>query len=264
MNMLPIYYRISLTVLAAFGIALCDAGGIEAAPVSISPITVFLPPTARVATLTVRNPSDGPLRVQASGFTWRQTEAGQIKTDSTKDLIIYPELATIPAFGVQQIRVAVTQPPSDQEHTYRVVLELLPPQEQTNPGGSGNPKISGQLHIRTDFSVPIYQEPADARPSGRVTISALRSGLVSFTVANLGNTHLYGDPLKLTAKDASGKVVFSQDVPGWVTLAGNTRSFTAQIPRATCKTVRSLSIVGPKDAHLSDGKLDVSASDCQA
>ena len=112
--------------------------------------------------------------------------------------------------------------------------------------------------------MPIYQEPADAKPSGRVTISAVRNGVVSFTVANVGNTHLYGDPLKVSAKDASGKVVFSQDVPGWVTLAGNTRSFSAQIPRATCKTVRSLSIVGPKDAHLSDGKLDVAASDCQA
>ena len=144
----------------------------------------------------------------------------------THDVIVFPQLVTIPLFGFQPIRAAIMSPPDVVEKTYRIVLDMLPPLSGNQPSG---PVV--QLNIRTRFTVPIFQEPLAVKMSGEITAAAAKHGTVQFTIANSGNTHLGGDEIRIIGRNDTGKVIFSEPFRGWYVLIDSKRAFSYHMPQ---------------------------------
>lgn len=253
--------RRPIVALIAVAFALCDAGSARGAPtIDISPITVTLTPPARVAQITIKNPSEQPLRIQLSAFTWMDGADGSIKLIPTHDVIVFPQLVTIPVFGTQQIRAAIISPPGVLEKAYRILLDVLPSLSDVD-------QVSGpgvQLRIRTRFTVPIFQEPLVPRMSGQITTVSARRGNIRFTIVNSGNVHLAGDEIRIIGRNNAGQVTFSEPVQGWYVLTNGTRTFSVHVPQDGCGDVRSVLITPPPDTNVPPEKVEVESGVCGA
>jgi fimbrial chaperone protein len=251
--------RRSLAALIV-GFALCEAGGARAGEIDISPVTVTLTPPARVAQITIRNPTDQPLRFQISAFTWiGDASDGSVKMTPTQDVVVFPQLVTIPLFGKQEIRAAIISPPGAVEKTYRILLDVLPPLSSAEQLGPGV-----HLSIRTRFTVPIFQEPLAVRMSGQITTAAAKRGTVQFTILNSGNTHLGGDEIRIIGRNDGGRVIFSEAFRGWYVLIDSKRTFSSHLPQNACGDVRSVTIAPPPDMNVLPKKIEVASGVCGA
>ncbi len=253
--------RRSIAAFVAFGFALCEAGGAQAGPISISPVTVSLTPPARVAQVTIRNPSDQPLRIQVSGFAWTDAPDGSIKMLAAQDIIVFPQLVTIPPLGTQSIRAAIMSAPGAVEKTYRILLDVLPPlsgaqDRLTAPGV--------QLNIRTRFTLPIFQEPIARRLAGQIAGASAKGATVEFTIANSGNMHLGGDEIRIIGRNSAGRVVFSHPFQGWHVLINSRRTFSLDVPQDGCREVRSVTIAPPPEMNVPAKRIDVESGVCSA
>jgi fimbrial chaperone protein len=252
--------RRTIATLVAVGFALCDSGAARAAPIDISPVTVILTPPARVAQITIKNPSEQPLRIQVFAFTWTDAPDGSIKMTPTHDVIVFPQLVTIPLFGTQQIRAAFVSPPAAFEKTYRILIDVLPSLSDVD-------QLSGPgvlLSIRTRFTVPIFQEPLVPRMSGKITTASAKRGTIQFTIANSGNTHLGGDEIRIIGRNDAGRVIFSEPFRGWYVLTESKRTFSFRAPQDGCGDVRSVSIAPPSDANVPAKDIEVESGVCGA
>jgi fimbrial chaperone protein len=258
--MSPAIRQTIAALLATFGFALCEAKGVRA-DVVISPASLTITPPARATALTIRNFSEDPLRLQISASAWLDARDGQIELMPTTDVILFPQLVTIPAFGKQEIRAALLVPPGAVERTYRIVINVLPSQESAGSQLTGH---GAQLIIRVRYTVPIFQEPLVPKLSGQITTAAMKRGTVTFTILNSGNAHLGHDEIRIIGRDGAGGVVFSQPFRGWSVLVGNQRSFSFQAPKAGCGNVRSVTIAPPSYMNVPPKRIEVESGACGA
>lgn len=218
-------------------------------------------PPARATQITISNPSAEPLRLQLSAFAWVDAADDTIKLTPAPEVILFPQLVTIPGFGKQEIRAAILTPPGAVERTYRIVIDVLPPQQNIANSLRGR---TAQLVIRTRFTVPIFQEPLATRLAGAITVAVVKHGTVTFTVLNSGNAHLGGDAIRIIGRDGAGGVIFSQTFRGWSVLVGDKRAFTFQAPQAGCGSIRSVTIAPPAYMNVPPKRIEVELGACGA
>ncbi len=178
----------------------------------------------------------------------------------TQDIIVFPQLVTIPLFGTQQIRAAILSPPGAVEKTYRILIDVLPSLSDVG-------RLSGagvQLSIRTRFTIPIFQEPLLRRMSGQITSAAVKRGTVQFTILNSGNTHLGGDEIRIIGRTDAGRVIFSEPFRGWYVPIDSTRAFSFHVPQDGCGDVRSVTIAPPLGMNVPPKKIEVESGVCGA
>jgi fimbrial chaperone protein len=240
--------------VAALGFALCAAGGAAASSFAVEPSTFTLVLPTRNATITLTNLSDQPVRLRVSGQAWSEDDAGTFALTPTSALIVFPQLFTIPPKGVQRVRAAVVAPPSSVEQAFRIVIEDLPPLDQTIRATPGT-----NITIRTRFTLPIYVEPLSRAPAGRLENVGAHDGRLTFTVQNLGNTHLAGDTMSVAGRDGKGKVLFADTIDRWHVLAGARRIYTLGVDKAVCASLRSVTISSPAASMLPAQTVDVAS-----
>ncbi len=250
--------RLSTAAIALGAVTLCGVRAL-AGPIAITPTSVTLTPPASVAQVMVRNPSEDPLRLQAYAYAWVDTPEGNIKLTPTKDIVVFPQLVTIPIFGTQAIRAAILSPPGTVEKAYRIVLDVLPPLLNQAQRSNG---LGVQLSIRTSFTIPVFQEPLVPRLSGEIVSAMVKHGTLDFTLFNTGNTHLGGDQITIVARDAGGRVVFSQPFLGWYVLTESRRNLSTRLPRGGCGEVRSITISLPARMNVPSKRVDVQTGVC--
>ena len=140
--------------VAAFAALACLPG--MASAVTLSPVLIEVSPARPIATLTVSNPGDRPMRYQAQVLAWTQAEGAEQRVASD-DLIVSPAIADIPAGGQQIFRIASRVPAGADQRAYRLVLEDL---------GAAAP-VEGQvgisLHVNHDL--PVFVSPQGLAPS---------------------------------------------------------------------------------------------------
>lgn len=235
--------------VTAFGLACGMAGGAFAASYAVEPSTFTLVPPVRNATITVTNLSPEPIRFQVSGLAWSENDAGAMRLTKTSDVVVFPQMFTVPSLGSQRVRLAVVAAPRSSEQAFRIVIEDLPPLGETVHAAAG-----ARISMRTRFTLPVYVEPAIRAPSSQIDDVGIHDGLLTFAVLNTGNTHLAGDSLSVDGRDASGRTVFSNIIAAWHVLAGERRVYTLNIGKATC--FRTLTISpdagGVPPAHTVD------------
>jgi fimbrial chaperone protein len=72
---------------------------------------------------------------------------------------------------------------------------------------------------------------------------SMKAGRLGFALKNGGNAHFVPDSIKVEGRSGDDHVVFSQPVNGWYVLAGGSRVFDVEIPKAECARVTAITVV---------------------
>lgn len=190
---------------------------IRAASLQVAPTSVTLKPTENAAALWLSNADEQePLRAQARLFRWVQ-ENGEERLEATPDLSVSPPMIELPAGERQLIRVIRTSsPPSGAETAYRVLVDELPPAQQSEEGG---------LRFAMRYSVPVFILPAGDAPIRYQLQSRLEPGTPpALAISNSGNQHAQIADLAWIGADGARKPLIAGLV-GYV-LPGQTMRWT--------------------------------------
>jgi len=216
------YARAVCALLA--GLAIHQAGPARAATFSVNPTQVFFSAKATSALVTLRNESDETLRFQLSVVAWDQAPDGQMRLTPTQDIVFFPQLLTLGPREERKIRVGTTLPPGNVEKTYRLFVEELPPSQAEAKAGT--------VRVLTKMGIPIFLRSAEAPPRPELRDVAAVNGRLSFTLANLGTTHFVPERVVVRAVGPGEEPVGEQELDAWYVLAGSTRVYDVELPKA--------------------------------
>jgi fimbrial chaperone protein len=190
--------------------AIAAASPVHAAGLKVFPVRVLLTPGEAVQTMTIENSSDTPSRIQMRVYSWRQVD-GQDVLEPTREVLANPTLFEVAPGGTQITRFGLRTARSDQEKSYRVVLEEIP--------GTRAPK-PGEVQTLLRISIPIFVPPG--QPLGKLRWRAWPAGVqkVGFAIRNEGNAHVQIN--RLTLKRHDGKALGQQHMSVYL-LPGSTR-----------------------------------------
>jgi fimbrial chaperone protein len=180
------FSRLVAVVLLVFVAALlaCNA---KAQTLSVTPVTIVMPPGEMATSLTITNPGERALSFQLRSFTWTQSATGETQLAPADDLIASPPLGTIPPGGGQIIRLVLRHPAQGREATYRLLLDEIPP-----------PAASGTVSIQIRMSIPVLAEPP-THVFPQLQWSVQSDGDQAFLVGvNRGGLHTLARTLSLT------------------------------------------------------------------
>jgi fimbrial chaperone protein len=178
---------------------LAAAGTAAASTLSVSPVRIELSPTVSTAVLTLRNPDDAPVTVQASPAAWSQQDQ-QDQLADTHDVLVTPPLFTIPPKGHQIVRVALLRKPdAARELDYRLVLAEIPP-----PGTAEGTGLRFALRI----TLPVFvAAPVHTAPELSWHHSWLADGTLRIEARNSGTAHIQVTDFDVQPTDAAARVV---------------------------------------------------------
>jgi P pilus assembly chaperone PapD len=136
-----------------------------------------------------------------------------------------------------------------QERTYRLFIE-------EEPEAAATPNRA-QVAFYFRFGVPVFLPPALPKPQPEVMEPTLGKGRLSVEVRNPGNAHFR--LTKVSVSDGAGHL---QELAGWYSLAGTTRTYTAEIPADVCRRAKVLSVALEGEGLRFDRKLNVDPASC--
>jgi fimbrial chaperone protein len=194
---------IAFLLAALFAPALANAQSL-----TVLPVTIQMAPGQMATTLTVINQGDSVVAFQLRSFLWKQDNSGDqlVPVDT---LLASPPLGTIAPHTSQVVRMVLRQPAQEQEATYRILLDQIPP-----------PSAPGTVRIALRLSIPIFAEPAiRALPhlQWRVEANGQQTSLVA---VNDGNRH---DTIRnIVLQTSDGRTLKPQGGASPYVLAGTT------------------------------------------
>ena len=238
----------SIFSMRALALCLCAclaaAGAARAATFSVDPIIVTLEKTNSSASIAVTNQTAQKLRLQVTGFSWKQSTSGQLQLAKTDQLIYFPQLLTLDPGETKRVRVGVTIAQGPVEKTFRVFMEELPPLQSVLA-----PKGRAQVTLLLKVGIPVFLRPSVAPViSGAVRNASLQKSSLAFDVANTGNAHFSIQNVTVVGKNRSGAQELSQSISGWYVLAGGTRRFVLPISASRCASLQTLTVQVRTDA----------------
>lgn len=191
-------------------VVLLSAPAVLAANFTVSPVRVELSPRQPSFALTVRNESaDEPVIIQLQPLAWSQSEGREVYAPTT-EILATPPIFTIPAGGVQIIRVAARRPAVDGEGAFRLLLKEVP--------GPRKPEFAG-VQIALEMNLPIFVKPqATVAPVLDWKVVRETGGRLRLTAGNRGNAHAQVANLVLSAAGSEEPLVtvsgFAYVLPG--------------------------------------------------
>ncbi len=105
--------------------------------------------------LSVSNPGDRRLYVEASIFRWSHDADGKDVLERVSEAIASPPAAWVEAGAEYRFRILVPQAKVGEEGSYRVLLAQVP---------SRGELASGQVTMAVTQSIPVFAEPLDLLP----------------------------------------------------------------------------------------------------
>lgn len=175
---------------------------VDAASLSIDPISFTVQPTQGAQVLRVGNTGDQPVRVQISPVRWF-FDGNSEREEAADGLILNPPIFTVAAQKTQFIRFGERQrETSESEKAYRLVIEEVPdPEEVRQPG----------LRTVLKFSVPIFIAPL--KPVHHLSWhTSVESGALHVSAINDGNVHQRLVRLSVVREDGAAMPIFSAAV----------------------------------------------------
>lgn len=216
---------------------------------SVTPIRAELKAGALTETITVTNHSQASLRLSVKLMEWTQGPAGDDVYTESSDLVYFPRQLDIEPDGKRLIRVGAKAPASGSERTYRLFIEEQPE--------AAADQTRAQVAFYFRFAVPVFLTPAAPKPAPEVMQPVLSGGKAAIQVRNEGNQHV-----RLNKVVFSTDAGFTQEVAGWYSLARSSRSYSADIPRDTCRKSKVLNVVLEGEGLRFDRTLNVDPAAC--
>lgn len=130
--------------LAALGVFALSAHSAKAQALSVLPVNIQMAPGQGATTMTVTNHGDSETSIQIRAFAWDQQD-GEDQLTGSDAVLVSPPLATIPPHGSQVIRIVLRKRPEEQEATYRILLDQIPPTRTAGSGACGAPPFHPDL-----------------------------------------------------------------------------------------------------------------------
>lgn len=211
----------TLLLAVALGLSVASTSA-QAGTFQLSPTRLDLAARGSSGSIAITNTSDQPMRLQLSASAWDQSPTGEQLLGKTGDLVVFPTMLTIAPRETRRVKAGINVDRGARERTYRLIIEELPP-----PAAA--PSTTG-LRVLMRMSVPIFQKPLREVRGGAVSHLVRRGELISFDVENHGSMSAMLKRANVTAKDASGAVVWKAAPSGWYLLAGGKRSFSLTVP----------------------------------
>jgi len=239
-----------LLALAAFAAPVA-----EASTFTVNPTRVLLSARAPSATVSVKNESGQPVRLELKLHAWTQAPDGRMQLAPTEDLVVFPTLITLKPGEQRNVRIGATTAFGDVEKTYRVFLEEL-------PAVSGSTTPDNAVHMLTRVGIPVFLEPA--KPAARASLTAigLSGGALRFRLQNDGNVFFVPDAVRVRGLSASGATVVDKSAKGWYVLAGGVRDFVLPFAAPECGQVRAIRIEVHVGQATLEGRLDAPGGAC--
>jgi fimbrial chaperone protein len=188
----------------------------NAASLEIDPVRVDLSPKQQTAAITIRNSSDQPTTIEIKPVAWSQVDSKDVNS-ATKELLVSPPIATIPAHGSQIVRVALRRPAdATKELAYRINLQEVPPAQA--PGVTG-------VQVALRVGLPVFVQSKNGKSAPKMEWSVLRKTDGNLTVAlhNPGNAHIQVSDFSLVTP-GSNELVAQEQGSSYV-LAGQSREW---------------------------------------
>lgn len=156
-------------------------GSAVAGAFAVNPVRLALGKGRSASAMTVHNQGAEPAVIQIEALDWSQQDGAEV-LGPTLDLIATPPIFKLAAGASQIVRVGLRGPAPDprREVAYRLLLkEVVPPPA---PGTQG-------VQVTLNISLPVFIEPASARPSLRWQ-ARYEAGQLRLTAFNEGNVHV--------------------------------------------------------------------------
>lgn len=169
--------KFGVGVIIGCGIGLLCPTIAIAQAISVVPVTIQMIPGQMATSLSVTNQGTSEMALQVRIYAWAQVD-GIDKLSDSNNVLASPPLATIPPGGTQVVRLILRRPPYEQEATYRILLDQIPP-----------PAASGTVRIALRLSIPIFAEPATRTAAHLLFRIERLSSEATLVVTNNGNRH---------------------------------------------------------------------------
>lgn len=238
--------RVALLVLLA-GVPT----GLQAATLSLIPLSIVLRSNPRIGTLTIKNENTERVTLQIQMTSWRQDAEGKDIYEPTTDLVFYPHILTIEGGKEGIVRMGYDHAGALRtERCYRLFAQELPIRK---PGET-------VVKIAARIGIPVFVTPSN--PSSKVSIAApeIVQGRLRVRLTNSGNAHTRIQKVVITGLDSKGDTAFSATQNGWYVLPGASRVFTFDGDIEAGRETRILQIVGVASGGTVKGQFNVDAS----
>lgn len=150
-----------------------------AGSVQLTPVSIKLTSTARIAVLTVRNTGVEDTVMQVSLNKWQMHE-GVNALSASQDLVITPATFRLAPGAKQLIRISTkTRTSITEETAYRLLVEEVP-----KPSSAAYPQM--QLVVRHDL--PVFVMPDKIKAVLDMTLDC-KLNTPRLTITNIGNIH---------------------------------------------------------------------------
>lgn len=233
----------TLLLLAVLAPLTALAGSFE-----VNPIRVDLTAKNRSVALTIRNSGTAPVVVQASVSAWAQSEGKDVLT-ATNEVLISPPVMTIPPDREQIVRIGLRRAPdTQQELSYRLFLQEVPPPPQ--PGFQG-------LVVALRIGLPIFVQPRQGPAKATLVWNAeLREqGGIRLKLDNQGTGHIQISTIELFR--AGEKEPVAEHAGLAYVLPGQSREWDLKARDLRVKKGENLRMKVSTDAGSIDAQIDL-------
>ena len=214
----------------------------------VNPIRVDLTAQSRNAAVTVRNSGDDSVVVQITVQAWSQSGGKDVLTD-TKDVIVSPPIATIPAGQEQVVRIGMRRAPDAQrELSYRMFLQEVPPPPR--PGFQG-------LVVALRIGLPIFVQPRQGAGKAALVwnLEMGSQGALKLKVDNQGTAHIQISTIELYRRSEKDAVAEFSGLS--YVLPGQTRDWDLKLRDPAIKRGERLRMKVSTDAGSIDTEIDL-------
>lgn len=220
-----------LALTAVISVALpCLAA---AAQFTLAPTRVHLAPRQVAQTLVLGNEDSREVSFELSYQHWRMDDAGQWLLEDSDDLILHPQIVTVPGKGRAVIRVGTLRGNLEHEEAYRIQMQELP----------GESSVQGAaVTMLTRLSVPVFVQVAKPVLALELADAALSADALSVTLRNSGSRYFSPEDARLTLRDGDGVLLHEQTVGVPYLLVGAQLRVTAHMLAAVCAKAQQLEL----------------------
>lgn len=223
------------SLVVALCCTLSATEGVRASGFQYSPTRVDLTARDHVASITLTNNSDTPERLEVEALRWTQGSDGQPALNPSQNLLVFPQLLTIPPREQRRLRVAVTDPTGPVEISYKISITEIPSFSTLKTRRAG-------VTVALQVDMPVFVAPTFARRSGAIVDAAVQHRKLAFAVNNIGTVHFVSKQVFVTGLGADTHSIFTTRLDDGEVLAGSKRALKVDLPRNHCSELRAVSI----------------------
>jgi fimbrial chaperone protein len=173
----------------------CLPGAAQAAAVVLWPVDPVIEADQNASALWIENKGSTPVTLQVRTLGWAQANGDENYAEQD-EVVASPPIAAVPPGQRQLVRIIRrAKGTSDVEHSYRLLIDELPPVvDPTKPNAPG-----AQLSVQMRYSIPLFTYDTATSRSALNAHFEIEGGKRFLVIRNMGTKHARLVDLRLRA-----------------------------------------------------------------